>query len=91
MIDESYRGARPWSRNRQAIAIVVWISFLCAGVATMLFFATFDPDMLFDPARMSRDAVYAAGFFFFWFVCLAASGLTAWLVRTAPKRNAKRG
>ena len=43
MIAEEYRGARKWSRNQQAIAIVVWISFLSAAVATMLFFAAFDP------------------------------------------------
>ena len=40
MIQEEYRGARQWSRNRQAVAIVAWISFLTAAVATMLFFRT---------------------------------------------------
>ena len=43
MIEEEYRGARQWSRNRQAVATVVWISFLAAAIATMLFFAVFDP------------------------------------------------
>ena len=41
MIQEEYRGARQWSRNSQAIAIVVWISFLAAAIGTMLFFALF--------------------------------------------------
>ncbi len=90
MIQEEYRGARQWSRNRQAIAIVVWISFLMAAVTTMVFFALFDPVELagnFD-LEIGREAGYAAGFFFFWILSAACSGLTAWLVRTAPKRDA---
>lgn len=93
MIEEEYRGARQWSRNRQAVAIVVWISFLTAAVATMLFFALFDPvdlGMLFDEdLEIGRQAGYAIGFFFFWVVSAACSAITAWLVRTAPKRDAR--
>ena len=40
MIQEEYRGARQWSRNSQAVAIVVWISFLSAAIGTMLFDGT---------------------------------------------------
>lgn len=91
MITEEYRGARQWSRNRQAVGIVVWISFLTAAVGTMLFFAVFDPvdlTSMFDPElEVSRDAGYAAGFFFFWILSAVSAGVTAWLVRTAPKRN----
>ncbi len=95
MVTEEYRGTRQWSRNRQAVAIVVWISFLSAAAGTMLFFALFDPvDLtgIFDPdLEVSRDAGYAAGFFFFWLLTGVSAGLTAWLVRTAPKRDAKQG
>ena len=94
MIEEEYRGARQWSRNRQAIAIVAWISFLAAAIGTMLFFALFDPVELSgvfdDDLEIGRDAGYAAGFFFFWLLTAAASGVTAWLIRTAPKRDKKR-
>jgi hypothetical protein len=89
VIQEEYRGARRWSRNAQAVATVVWISFLAASVATMLFFALFDPVELF--ATVGRDvdsqSGYALGFFFFWFISAGCSAVTAWLVRTAPKRN----
>ncbi len=92
MIQEEYRGARQWSRNRQAVAIVVWVSFLVAAVATMLFFAVFDPEELAgaidEGLTIGREAGYAVGFFFFWILSAACSGLTAWLVRTAPKRDA---
>ena len=93
MIQEEYRGARQWSRNRQAVATVVWISFLVAAVATMLFFALFDPVELattIDPElEIGRQAGYAIGFFFFWVIAAFCSGITAWLVRTAPKRDAQ--
>ena len=91
MIRPEYRGARQWSRTAQAVATVAWISFLSAAVATMLFFAMFDPlslaETLDDDLQVSRQAGYAFGFFFFWVLFAFCSGVTAWLVRTAPKRD----
>ncbi len=93
MIDEEYRGARQWTRDKQAVFTVVWISFLSAAVATMVFFAIFDPvelgGLLDEDLEFSRDTGYAAGFFFFWVLCALCSAMTAFLVRTAPKRDAK--
>ncbi len=94
MIDEEYRGARHWSRDKQAVFTVVWISFLVAAIGTMVFFALFDPvDLsgIFDAELdIGRDAGYAAGFFFFWVLCALCSGVTAYLIRTAPKRDKKK-
>ena len=89
MIQEKYRGARKWSRNKQAVATVVWISFLAASVATMLFFAMFDPVELLATIDIDvgSQTGYAIGFFFFWVISAGCSGVTAWLVRTAPKRQ----
>ena len=91
MIKEEYRGARQWSRNRQAVAIVAWISFLMAAVSSMVFFAIFDPSDLAGALdaelEVSRNAGYAVGFFFFWVLAATCSGVTAFLVRTAPKRD----
>lgn len=93
MISEEYRGAKQWSRKRQAIFTVAWISFLSAAVGTMVFFALFDPvDLsgIFDEdLAIGREAGYAAGFFFFWGLTLICAGTTAYLVRTAPKRDAQ--
>lgn len=93
MIDEEYRGAKQWGRDRQAVFTVVWISFLSAALATMVFFAFFDPvemgELIDENLEFSRDAGYAVGFFFFWVLCALCSGMTAFLVRTAPKRDAK--
>jgi hypothetical protein len=93
VVDEEYRGTKQWSRDKQAVFTVVWISFLSAAVGTMIFFAVFDPadlSAVFDEdLDINRDAGYAVGFFFFWLLSLACSALTAFLVRTAPKRDAK--
>lgn len=93
MVNEEYRGTVKWGRNKQAVFTVIWISFLCAALGTMVFFALFDPvDLsgIFDEdIEIGRDAGYALGFFFFWMLSLVCSGLTAFLVRTAPKRHAK--
>jgi len=92
VISEEYRGKKQWSRDKQAVFTVVWISFLCAAIGTMVFFAIFDPvDLsgIFDEDLLiDRDAGYAAGFFFFWTLSLVCSAVTAFLVRTAPKRDA---
>ena len=91
MVSEEYRGARKWSRNKQAVATVIWISFLAASVATMLFFAMFDPTELMATLNVDidigRQGGYAVGFFFFWIISAGCSAVTAWLVRTAPKRD----
>ena len=92
MVDEEYLGKQQWSRNKQAVFIVAWISFLVAAIGTMVFFAVFDPVDLTDTfdtgLDIGRDAGYAAGFFFFWALCALCSGVTAYLIRTAPKRSA---
>jgi Na+-driven multidrug efflux pump len=93
-MEEEYLGARQWSRDRQAVFTVVWISFLVAAIGTMVFFALFDPvdltGIFDDDLEIGRDAGYAAGFFFFWALCALCSGVTAYLIRTAPKRDKKR-
>jgi hypothetical protein len=55
-------------------AIIAWVSFLSAGVATMLFFATFDPSELANiatfPQDLSREAGYTIGFLLFWLLLI---------------------
>lgn len=76
-----------WPRFRQDLAVLLWASFLAACVATLFFFACFDPVMLADDAAppawlADRRTGYAVGFFFFWTVCTIASFLTAYLIDT---------
>jgi hypothetical protein len=75
------------SRLRRDAGALLWSSFLAACVATMCFFAYFDPLLLGEdhtppPWLADRMTGYTIGFFFFWFVCALASFLTAWLIDT---------
>jgi hypothetical protein len=78
------------SRLRQDAGVLLWSSFLAACIATMLFFAYFDPLLMGEdhspPSWLAdRMTAYALGFFFFWFVCAIASFLTAWLIDTRER------
>lgn len=73
---------QPRSLTRR-LAAILWPSFLCAGVATMVLFAFVDPVELhaisFPDWQLSRMAGYSIGFFMFWAVT-AASGFGTWLL-----------
>ncbi len=73
---------QPRSLTRR-LAAILWPSFLCAGVATMVLFAFVDPVELhaisFPDWHMSRMAGYSIGFFMFWAVT-AASSFATWLL-----------
>lgn len=60
---------------------VLWPSFITAGVATIIFFSVFDPQLLahiagFDP--ISRMGGYTIGFFTFWLLTSLSSVLTCY-------------
>ncbi len=75
------------NRNTKLISlgIVLWVSFLFAGVATMLFFATFDPVALAQvatfPMEMDRPSGYSIGFLLFWVLFVVNSCVVIWLNR----------
>jgi len=81
------RGILGWSGRE--IGVALWSSFLAASLATLLFFATFDPVDLYDDAEILREAFanrvtgYTLGFFFFWSLTLLASLLAIYLLRDA--------
>lgn len=88
MHDSTHKGSS--ARIRIDTGIVIWASFLASCIATMVFFALFDPVLLADdvapPAWLSdRMTAYTVGFFFFWSVCGLASAFTAFLVGTRPE------
>ncbi len=75
-----------WRRRQRDIANMLWISFLMAAIATMVFFAMIDPELLSGTTspgwHISRETGYAIGFFGFWALTLATSFLSIFLVRT---------
>ena len=54
----------------QIISAILWPSFVLSGIASMLFFASFDPQELAYfatfPIELSRTAGYTLGFLLFW-------------------------
>jgi hypothetical protein len=76
------------------VGLVSWCSFLAAGVASMLFFAAVDPQLLRDAGprifdSLSREAGYALGFFFFWALAACAAALSVYMVRSAARRDSR--
>ena len=61
------------------LMLIVWPSFLAAGVAEVVFFTVFDPDDL----DMGRLAAYTLGFFLFWLLAAVSSTLT-WFLQQRP-------
>jgi hypothetical protein len=69
---------------------VIWPSFLVAAVAEAIFFTVFDPfDLHFfgAPLDVSREVIYTMGFFGFWALGIASSGLTVFLERSPWEVN----
>lgn len=54
----------------RSIAVMAWVSFIFAGMASIIFFATFDPIALGTlttfSVEWSAQAMYTAGFLLFW-------------------------
>ncbi len=73
--------------------VIAWVSFLFAGVATMLFFATFDPQDLAAiatyPMEWSDMAIYTLGFFLFWIFGFCCSTLTCILLSLPLRKRSK--
>jgi hypothetical protein len=76
---------RELGRRARLIGVVVWSSFLAAGVGTMFFFAFIAPSDLIgeDPQGTLMDhlAVYSLGFFGLWCLSALAAALALFLLR----------
>lgn len=73
----------------QKIVAVLWPSFLTAGVATILFFAYFDPQLLMQVSgygEITRMAGYTIGFFLFWLLTSITCVMTCYFQRPCAKK-----
>lgn len=62
--------------------LVLWPSFVVAGIAEMLFFTLVNPRELYlfgEVVEFAPIATYSIGFFGFWALCAASSLLTLYL------------
>jgi hypothetical protein len=77
---------RHWDRRKRDIGNMIWISFLMAAAATMVFFAMVDPLVLSGMTspgwEISRQTGYAIGFFMFWLLTASTCFLSFFMART---------
>ena len=74
----------------QKIIAVLWPSFLTAGLATILFFTAFDPQLLMEVSghgHISRLGGYTIGFFLFWILTASTCALTCYFQRPCHKAD----
>ena len=68
----------------QKVIAILWPSFITAGIATILFFTAFDPQLLIAVSgygHISRLGGYTVGFFMFWFLTASTCVLTCYFQR----------
>lgn len=84
-----------WSQRKRDVGTVVWVAFLAACVGTFVIFAVLDPEALNDawvlPWEMGSRLAYSLGFLFLFLVSLIAAALTAFMIRTGPRRGHAHG
>jgi len=72
--------------------VILWPSFVAAGLASVVFFAFVDPEQLgrisFPASKVSREVGYSVGFFMFWAVTTLSSAVTWYLQRPLPPVHA---
>ena len=88
MSEENNNGAMPIPAIQKVIA-VLWPSFITAGVATILFFAYFDPQLLMQVSgygEISRMGGYTIGFFLFWILTSITCVMTCYFQRPCDKK-----
>jgi len=68
---------------RERALLILWPSFVMAGVLEMLVFAVVDPSTMrwfgAEPIEWSPSAIYSVTFFIFWGVIATAGAITALL------------
>jgi hypothetical protein len=79
-------------RPRWVVPVTIgWTSFVAAGVAETVFFATFDPQVLTAsatfPFELSRLGAYTLGFVLFWVLAAASATTAVWLLAADPQRS----
>lgn len=68
----------------QKIIIILWLSFVMAGIATGVFFSAIDPEVLRGCVtfpEVSRMGAYTVGFLLFWLLTATSSLLTRYFLR----------
>ena len=86
---------RRWSMRQRDWAVVFWIAFLSAAAGAFVLFGLVNPlDMvssLADEYDIGVRLAYGLAFAFLYLICLLASALTMFMIRTGPARGHVKG
>ena len=82
---------RRWSMRQRDWAVVFWIAFLSAAAGAFVLFGLVNPlDMISlwaDEYDIGVRLAYGLAFAFLYIICLLASALTMFMIRTGPARG----
>ena len=86
---------RRWSMRQRDWAVVLWIAFLAAAAGSFVLFGLVNPLDMFgqwvDEYDIGVRLAYGLVFAFLYLLCLLASALTMFMIRTGPARGHTRG
>lgn len=78
----------------RATLVILWPSFLAAGMGISIIFTLIDPMelvVLGEHTRASRTTIYSLGFFTIWAIAALAAAMTSFLVVDRPPGNGELG
>ena len=95
MVDTEHPVDRRWSMRQRDWAVAFWIAFLAAAAGAFVLFGLINPlDMVnawADQYDIGIRLAYGLAFTFLYMVCLLASTLTVFMIRTGPRRGHVKG
>ena len=82
---------RRWSMRQRDWAVVFWIAFLSAALGAFVLFGLVNPmdivSVWADQFDIGVRLAYGLAFAFLYLVCLLASSLTMFMIRTGPSHG----
>lgn len=86
---------RRWNQRQRDWAVVIWISFLTACAGSVVLFGLVSPidiaGIWADEYEISIQLAYGLDFAFMFLLCLLASALTMYMIRTGPGSGHAKG
>ena len=86
---------RRWSMRQRDWAVVFWIAFLAAAAGAFILFGLINPldglNAWADQYDIGVRLAYGLSFAFLYGICLLASALTMFMIRTGPQQGHTKG
>lgn len=86
---------RRWNMQQRDWAVAFWIAFLSSTAGAFILFGLVNPldivDSWADEYEIGIRLAYGLTFAFLYLLCLLASALTVFMIRTGPRRGHVKG